>query len=79
MTIFESAIRSRCGKFVADFCAPSNQLVVELDGGIHALRRGPDARRDLKLRRLGFRVVRVSAELVLCALAAAVALVRAVL
>jgi hypothetical protein len=34
---------------------------------------------DLKLRRLGFRVVRVSAELVLGDLNAAVALVRAVL
>jgi very-short-patch-repair endonuclease len=67
------------GRFIADFCAPSVRLIVEVDGGIHALKRGPDARRDLKLRRLGFRIVRVSAGLVLRELNAAVALVRAVL
>jgi very-short-patch-repair endonuclease len=65
------------GRFIADFCAPSVRLIVEVDGGIHALKRGPDARRDLKLCRLGFRVVHVSTELVLSDLNAAVALVRA--
>ena len=67
------------GRFIADFCAPSIQLIVEVDGAIHERKRGPDARRDLKLRRLGFRIVRLSAELVLRDLNAAVALVRAVL
>jgi very-short-patch-repair endonuclease len=67
------------GRFIADFCAPSIQLIVEVDGPIHARRPGPDARRDLKLRRDGFRVVRVSAELVLRDLGAAVALIRAAL
>ncbi|HYO94658.1 MAG TPA: endonuclease domain-containing protein [Polyangiaceae bacterium] len=68
------------GRFIADFCAPAVRLVVEVDGAVHArLRRGLDERRDLKLRRAGFRVVRVSAELVLRHLPAALALIRAAL
>ena len=67
------------GQFVADFCAPSIRLIVEVDGPIHARKLGPDARRDLKLRRLGFRVVRVPAAPVRSNLPAAVALVRAAL
>jgi very-short-patch-repair endonuclease len=67
------------GQFIADFCAPSIGLIVEVDGGIHERKRGADARRDRKLHRLGFRTVRVSAELVLADLSAAIALVRAVL
>jgi len=67
------------GLFIADFLAPAIRLIVEVDGAIHARKPGPDARRDRKLRRAGFRVVRVSAQLVLGDLAAAVALVRAAL
>jgi very-short-patch-repair endonuclease len=67
------------GQFIADFCAPSIALIVEVDGAIHARKVGADARRDLKLRRAGFRVVRVSAELVLRDLGAAVASIRAAL
>jgi very-short-patch-repair endonuclease len=47
------------------------------DGVYHASRPRADERRELKLRRLGFRVVPASAELVLSDLAAAVALVSA--
>jgi very-short-patch-repair endonuclease len=65
------------GRFIADFVAPAIGLVVEIDGGYHGGQRGADASRDCKLRRLGYRVVRVSAELVLSDLAAAIALVRA--
>ena len=53
------------GRFIVDFCAPSVGLVVEVDGGCHSLRRGADARRDEKLRRLGFRVLRIKADVVL--------------
>ena len=67
------------GQFIADFCAPSIRLVVEVDGGSHEQKRDADARRDRKLLRLGFRTVRISAELVLRDLSAAVALVRAAL
>jgi len=48
-----------------------------VDGPIHARKHSADARRDLKLRRAGLRVARISAELVLRDLAAALALVRA--
>ena len=67
------------GQFIADFFAPAIGLIVEVDGAIHARKRGPDARRDLKLRRSGFIIVRVSAALVLSDLTAAVALVGAAL
>jgi very-short-patch-repair endonuclease len=67
------------GQYIADFLAPSLRLIVEMDGAYHARRQGADAKRDLKLCRCGFRVVRVSAELVLMDLSAAVALVRAAL
>ena len=65
------------GLFIADFLAPSIKLVVEVDGAVHTRKRGADARRQRKLERAGFRIVRVSAQLVLSDLAAAVALVRA--
>ena len=67
------------GLFIADFLAPSIKLIVEVDGAIHARAQASDARRDRKLQRAGFRIVRVSADLVLRDLGAAVALVRAAL
>ena len=59
--------------FIVDFLAPSIRLVVEVDGGYHARRAGADARRDRKLVRAGYRVVRIEAELVMRALPAAMA------
>jgi very-short-patch-repair endonuclease len=56
-----------------------NQAIVEVDGAYHARRSRAAERRELKLTGLGHRVVRVSAQLVLMDLAAAVALVRAAL
>ncbi len=53
--------------------------VVEVDGGIHSARRSRDERRDRNLARLGYRVVRVSAELVRCNIAEAVARIAAAL
>ena len=52
------------------------RFVVEVDGACHALRPQADARRDSELRRLGYRVLRLDAELVMRDLGAAVALVR---
>jgi very-short-patch-repair endonuclease len=40
-------------------------LVVEVDGGYHAQAVAGDARRDRDMRRLGYRVVRVSHEAVM--------------
>jgi very-short-patch-repair endonuclease len=64
-------------RFIADFLAPSARLVVEVDGPYHAQRRSVDRRRDEKLRRWGYRVLRLEADLVLRDLPAAVALVAA--
>jgi very-short-patch-repair endonuclease len=67
------------GSYIADFASPKARLVVEVDGGYHAGRERADARRDEALRRAGYRVVRVSAELVHRDLPAAVARIRAAL
>ena len=65
--------------FIADFYAPSARLIVEVDGGYHARRVRADARRDRKLARAGYRVVRLQAELVMRDLPAAVRAVRGAL
>ena len=62
--------------FIVDFYAPSVRLVVEVDGGYHARRVTADARRDRKLERAGYRVVRIQAALILRDLPAAVLAVR---
>ena len=51
-------------RYIADFLAPSVRLVVEMDVGVHCQCRSADRGRDNKLRRLGYRVVRVDAALV---------------
>jgi very-short-patch-repair endonuclease len=67
------------GRFIADFLAPSVRLVVEVDGGYQSEPPGADARRDRKLRALGYRVVRVEAELVMQDVARAIETVRVAL
>jgi very-short-patch-repair endonuclease len=64
------------GRFIADFAALSARLVVEVDGGYHAQRRALDAQRDRALGRLGYRVLRLEAELVRQEPLKAVALIR---
>jgi very-short-patch-repair endonuclease len=64
------------GDFIADFVLPSARLVIEIDGGYHRTRTGADARRDRTLARLGYRVVRIDAALVVRALPEALARVR---
>jgi adenine-specific DNA-methyltransferase len=53
------------GRYIADFCVPALRLVIEVDGGYHAGDVAGDARRDRDMRRLGYRVVRVSHEAVM--------------
>ncbi|HEX2730524.1 MAG TPA: DUF559 domain-containing protein [Polyangiaceae bacterium] len=48
--------------FIVDFHASSIKLAVEVDGGWHNEHTHLDAARDRKLRAVGVRVVRVSAE-----------------
>jgi len=67
------------GNLIVDFLAPRARLVVDVDGGYHAQRSAADARRDIKLRRLGYRVLRLPAALIMNDLRAAVELVRAAL
>jgi len=67
------------GRYIADFFAPSVGLVVEVDGGCHRARGAANRRRDDKLRRLGYRTVRVEAALVLRNVHAAIGVVRAAL
>jgi very-short-patch-repair endonuclease len=52
------------GSFIVDFVAPSRRLVVEVDGLYHGGRGRADGRRDRDLAELGYRVVRVSDEMV---------------
>lgn len=62
--------------FICDFVAASHRLVVEVDGQHHAKRAGADVRRDGKLQRLGYRVVRMPAVVVLRDLETALASIR---
>jgi very-short-patch-repair endonuclease len=64
------------GRYIADFAAPSVRLIVEVDGGYHGRRKVADARRDRDLRRLGYTILHLEAELVHSALPQAVERVR---
>lgn len=48
------------GQYVVDFACLSARLIIEADGGVHALRTFDDARRDALLTTQGFRVLRFS-------------------
>jgi very-short-patch-repair endonuclease len=65
------------GRFIVDLLAPQVRLVVEIDGGYHAMRRRADARRDRALADAGYRVLRLPVQMVMRDRDAAVALVRA--
>jgi very-short-patch-repair endonuclease len=52
------------------------RLVIEVDGPYHARRQNADARRDEVLRRMGYHVLRLDAELVERELGVAIARVR---
>ena len=54
------------GEAIVDFAAPSGKLAVEIDGPYHAGQARADARRERKLRLLGWRVLRLSEQAVLC-------------
>ncbi len=46
------------GHYVADFCAPRQHLVVEVDGAQHAEQEDRDIKRTAYLRAHGYRVIR---------------------
>ncbi|MBI3207022.1 MAG: DUF559 domain-containing protein [Myxococcales bacterium] len=64
------------GDFIADFVVPAAWLVIEVDGDAHRGRGAPDARRDRKLAKLGYRVLRLEAGVVERALPQALERVR---
>lgn len=74
--VFRRQVVLLCGRVIADFFAAEVGLVVEVDGPYHARRRAADEHRDRKLRRAGYRVLRLDAELVLRELPVAVERVR---
>ena len=64
------------GRWICDFVAAERRVIVEVDGGYHRERRSADARRDAGLRRAGYRVLRLDAELVLRELPVALGRIR---
>ena len=67
------------GRYIADFLAPAERLVIEVDGGHHTAQARADAHRDAVLVRAGYRVLRLEAVLVMREIETAIALVRAAL
>jgi len=63
--------------FVVDFYCPERKLVVEVDGGVHLskLQQDADAERQAWLEGLGLHVVRVSSDLVLADIRAALQII----
>ena len=53
------------GNFIADFVCPEIGLIVEVDGGQHAMQRSQDDARTRRLNDLGYRVIRFWANEVL--------------
>ena len=51
------------GRFVADFAIVKAKLIIEIDGGVHALAEvaEKDARREAEITKNGWRVLRVDA------------------
>jgi len=52
------------GLFIGDFVASEVRLVVEVDGSRHVGREAAECRRDAKLQRLGYTVLRLSADMI---------------
>lgn len=57
--------------YIADFWCPELKLVVEVDGGYHAERQEEDDFRDKVMREHGLTVIRISADLVMSDILAA--------
>lgn len=62
--------------YICDFVCASRRLVIEVDGAHHAHQAAADARRDETLRRLGYRVLRVSTQSVMTELSGVLGCIR---
>ena len=67
------------GPFVVDFCAPRRKLVIEVDGGQHAVQGEYDRKRSEYLRSRGYSVLRFWNHEVLSNLDGVVAVILAAL
>ena len=67
------------GRLIADFLAPAQRLVIEVDGAYHGERGRADSRRDAALDRAGYRVIRIEASLVVSDIERALSAIRAAL
>jgi len=50
---------------IADFCAPSIRLIVEVDGGYHLIQKEKDDQRDEHLKRCGYTTMRFTNDQVM--------------
>ena len=66
-------------RYILDFVAPAVKLAVEVDDRSHELKRTADTQRDRTLARLGYRVLRIEAELVRNQLPEVICRIRAAL
>jgi very-short-patch-repair endonuclease len=73
---FRRQVPLASSRYIADFVCVSRKLIVEVDGPHHALRARADARRDAVLARLGYRVLRLEAALVMHQLPVALERIR---
>ncbi len=54
-----SGARPPIGPYIVDFVCFERKLVVEVDGGQHAIRTGEDGKRTAWLESRGFKVIRI--------------------
>lgn len=59
------------GPYIVDFYCPEHRLIVEVDGAVHATQREYDRARTKYLAGLGYRVIRITNEMVYSSMAKA--------
>lgn len=65
--------------YIADFICRKLKLIIEIDGSSHIGREEYDRKRDRRLNELGYKVVRVSEEMVVNDLYGAIEIIEAAL
>ncbi|SFV27398.1 endonuclease domain-containing protein [Thermoflavifilum thermophilum] len=57
--VYENDLRKGLRFFIADFYCAEKRLVIELDGKVHDFQKAYDENRDLILKQLNLRVLRI--------------------